>query len=220
MSAPDLTGYRTVHLALRGGADLLASVAATVPAANRARVGAFRRYWTGYAREVLTHHTTEDEIMFPALVARVPVAADLIRRTDAEHHELDDLMDRCGAAVEALVRGVRSDDLAPAFRALADHMAHHLDFEDEDILPLFERHWTAEEYAALDEAAMKALGIRNAVFAVPFVLHFVPADVRAELLRDAPLPLRIIDRIGRRPHARLLAELDVPAGAAFAGAVA
>ena len=73
MSAPDLTGYRTVHLALRGGADLLASVAADIPASHRARVAAFRRYWTGYAREVLTHHRTEDDIMFPALVSRVPV---------------------------------------------------------------------------------------------------------------------------------------------------
>lgn len=220
MSAPDLTGYRTVHLALRGGADLLASVAADVPAAHRARVAAFRRYWTGYAREVLTHHRTEDDIMFPALVARVPVAGELVRRTDAEHQQLDELMDRCDAAVQALVRGVRTGDLVPAFRGLADHMAHHLDFEDEDILPLFERHWTAEEYAALDEAAMKALGIRNAVFTVPFVLHFAPADVRAEMLAHAPLPLRIIDRIGRRPHARLLADLGAPAAAPVAGAVA
>jgi hypothetical protein len=220
MSAPDLTGYRTVHLALRGGAELLASVAATVPASHRARVGAFRRYWAGYAREVLTHHTTEDEIMFPALVARVPMAADLIARTDAEHHELDALMERCGAAVDALAAGMRTDDLAPAFRALADHMNHHLDFEDEDILPLYERHWTAEEYAALDEAAMKALGIRNALFAVPFVLHFTSPDVRAQMLGHAPLPLRIIDRIGRRPHARLLAELGLPSGPATTPAVA
>ena len=133
MSAPDLTGYRTVHLALRGGADLLASVAADIPASHRARVAAFRRYWTGYAREVLTHHRTEDDIMFPALVSRVPVAEALIRRTDAEHHELDELMERCGAAVQALVSGVRSADLVPAFRGLAAHMAHHLDFEDEVI---------------------------------------------------------------------------------------
>lgn len=218
MSAPDLTGYRTVHLALRGGADLLASVAATVPASHRARVAAFRRYWTGYAREVLTHHRTEDDIIFPDLVARVPMAGALIRRTDAEHEELDAFMDRCETAVQALVHGRRTDDLVPAFQGLASHMAHHLDFEDEDILPLFERHYTAEEYDVLDQAAMRSLGLRNAVFAVPFVLHFAPVDVRAEMLGRAPLPLRVIDRIGRRPHARLLGELGAPA--ALVGSVA
>lgn len=220
MSAPDLTAYRTVHLALRGGADLLASVAADVPAAHRARVAAFRRYWAGYAREVLTHHRVEDDIILPHLVARVPVAEALVRRTDAEHHELDAVMDRCGAAAQALTDGVRSDDLAPAFVELAALMARHLDFEDEDILPLFERHYTAEEYAVLDEAAVKALGLRNAVFAVPFVLSFATDELRAEMLDGAPLPLRVIDRLGRRTHARLLAELGASTPAARPEAVA
>ncbi len=80
----------------------------------------------------------------------MPVAAELIRRTDADHEHLDELM----AALEDEVAALRAE--RPAARAgRADPGARrphdaHLDFEDSDVLPLFERHFDAEEYDALD----------------------------------------------------------------------
>lgn len=206
-TAPDLSGYRAVHLALRGGADAMATVAATIQPSNRPKAAALARYWAGYSREVLTHHRTEDDLFFPVLVERVPFAADLIRRTDAEHHELDEVMARCEAAVRALAQGTRTDDLPSAFEHLARHMAVHLDFEDEDILPLFERHFTGAEYEELDRKAVAALGFADARFTVPFVMHFATDEMRRAALDGAPLPLRIVYRLTRRPHARLTTAL-------------
>lgn len=207
MTAPDLSTYRAIHLALRGGADAMAAVAATVQPGNRPKIDALRRYWAGYSAELLKHHTTEDDVFFPALVGRVPVAAELIERTDAEHHGLDVIVARCHAAVSALVAGVRSPDLGAAFADLADLMARHLDFEDDDLIPLFERHFTVEDYAVLEEQAMKLLGLRGAAFTVPFVMHFADPDQRDELLAGAPVPFRILYRLTRRGHARLAATL-------------
>ncbi len=56
MSAPDLTLYRVVHRAIRGGTAALAEGAVTIEAADAERRTAFARYWKGYAGEVLAHH--------------------------------------------------------------------------------------------------------------------------------------------------------------------
>jgi len=216
-TAADLTGYRAVHLALRRAPHRLAAAARTLAvgpgAGHRGRAAAIAKYWRGYAGEVLVHHTIEDVHMFPALVARVPVAADLIARTDDEHHHLDDLMDAIGAAVEkvewSVVRspGVLADHamvLAGLFDELAAHMDGHLAFEDADILPLFERHFTQEEYAELDEAAMKSIGLgRQAAFTVPFIAAAQTPDVRTQLFAGAPAPFHVLYRLTRGRHARL-----------------
>ena len=151
---PDLTSYLTVHRCLRAAA--------------------LARYWKGYAGEVLAHHTIEDVIFFPALVERVPVAAELIGRTDKDHDHLDHLMEEIGQAMAALAAGDDAGRVTPLLADLAEHMDAHLGFEDEDVLPLFERHFTAAEYAALDEQALKHLGLgKQAAFTVPFVMHWV-----------------------------------------------
>ncbi len=201
---PDLTAYRCVHRALRVGASSLAEGATALPGADEARRRAYARYWRGYAGEVLAHHTIEDDFFFPALVERVAVAGDLITRTDADHHHLDDLMDAIGAAVDHVRRGDPAPELAVLTRELAEHMEEHLDFEDRDVLPLFERHFDAEEYEAVDAAAMKSLGIgRQAAFTVPFVVSTMTPEQVAKVLGGAPMPMRVLYRLTRGSHARL-----------------
>ena len=148
--------------------------------------------------------------MFPALVERAPVAAELIGRTDADHERLDELMTarrrRRGGAGGRPPR----PRLASELRELADLMDAHLDFEDAEILPLFERHFTAEEYAELDDQAAKALGIsKQAAFTVPFIASMLDPDVRDRVFGDAPAAFRLLlpghpaqPRPPRRPRPR------------------
>ena len=215
---PDLTSYRTIHHCLRIAAHRMAGAAASAGPGDLRRAEALSRYWKGYAGEVLSHHTIEDASFFPALVERVPVAAELIGRTDKDHDHLDHLMEEIDAALADWAAGGDKAPVAPLLADLAEHMDAHLDFEDEDILPLFERHFTAAEYEALDEAAVKDLGIgKQAAFTVPFVMHWVDDERRAEMLAGAPLPLKVLWRLTRRRHARLtdaaLAELARPEAA-------
>ena len=178
--------------------------AAELDPADRRRVQAFARYWKGFAGEVLAHHTIEDDVMFPALVERVPVAAELIGRTDADHERLDELMTAVAAEVEELAAGRLAPALAAELRELAALMDAHLDFEDAEVLPLFERHFTAEEYEELDDQAAKALGIsKQAAFTVPFIASMLDPDVRERVFGDAPAAFRLLYRATRRSHARL-----------------
>jgi hypothetical protein len=204
MTAPDLTAYRAIHRALRTGAARLADAAPGIEGADARRRKAYARYWKGYTGEVLAHHGGEDDIFFPALRERVPVAAEMTGRTDAEHHELDELMDAITEAVDQVRQGNPAPRLAGLTRELADHMQQHLDFEDSDILPLFERHFTAEEYEELDAAMVASLKIGpQAAFTVPFAVSAMTPEETARAVASAPFPLRALLRVCRRPHARL-----------------
>jgi hemerythrin-like domain-containing protein len=205
-TTPDLTTYRAVHTALREGASRMAASSASLRRSDWRRIDALSRYWAGYAGEVLAHHTIEDETMFPVLVDRCPVAGELIARTDADHHHLDELMAAVDAAVARLVRGEGPGELPDLLGRLAVHMDEHLAFEDADLLPLFERHFTGEEYAELEEAAHKALGIgKQAAFTVPFVLRWMDPVTFERVRAEAPLAFRVLYRLTRRRHEKLTA---------------
>jgi len=207
MTVPDLTAYRAVHAAIRQAPHRLARAVLDIEPGDRRRVDAFARYWRGYAAEVLTHHTVEDDIFFPVLTERVELARSHVERTDTDHHLLDELMARCANGVAALQhdagRPVR-ERVADDMRALGALMDEHLDFEDDHVLPLFGEHMDHAEYAALEQQATKALGISAQVaFAVPFIVDAVDEETRTHLLAGAPAALRVIYRVCRRRHARL-----------------
>jgi hemerythrin-like domain-containing protein len=204
---PDLSDYRVIHSCLRVAPHRMAAAVDGLAPGDRARAGALARYWRGFAGEVLVHHTIEDDIMFPRLVERVPVAAGLLDRVEGDHHRLDELMDEGRRALDRLSSGpdaASAEVAATALRDLARHMDSHLDFEDEDLVPLFGRHFTGEEYAQLTERARKHIGLgRQAAFTVPFVAYWASPDDRDRLLGEAPLALRALYRLTRNGHARL-----------------
>jgi hemerythrin-like domain-containing protein len=203
-ATPDLSSYYLIHRALRAAARQLAVAAAASSPNDRDRVRAMRRYWNGYAGEVLIHHTLEDDVFFPGLVERVPVAAELVGRLGADHHVLDEQMDDVRAAMEVLDTPAGPGLAAVRLRALSASMDEHLDVEDADLLPLFGRHYSVDEYEALGEAAVKSLGIgKQAAFTVPFAVSYMSDDERAHALAEAPLAMRVLYRLTRRGYTKL-----------------
>lgn len=204
MNAPDLRGYRAVHVALRQAAHRMATASLTLDPTDRRRATAFARYWEGYADEIVTHHRIEDDFVLPALVAKVPAAQELLDRTAGDHHHLDELLASISAAVLRVVDGRGDISLAALLHELAAHVDGHLDFEDAEILTLIESSMTAEEYAELDEQAMKSMGLgKAAAFAVPFIASYQTPEALAGLMDHAPLPIRLLYKATRRSHARL-----------------
>jgi len=204
-ATPDLTGYFAIHHAVRRAPHRMAAAARDLDPGDTERVKALVRYWNGYRSELDEHHRVEDDIFFPALVERVPFADELVARTAAEHAELDDLLADGRRAVAHLQAG-RADDgehLAATFDAVAAHLDAHLDFEDAEILPLFARHLSRDEYDAMYAKASKGLGLRQALFTVPFLGLAASDEARTQLLADAPAALTVIFRLTRRHHLRL-----------------
>jgi hemerythrin-like domain-containing protein len=200
---PDLLGYRLVHRALRWGVDLLAHRAPTVDPIDRRTAAAFVAWTRGYLGELHAHHTIEDHTVFPALVERVPITASMIERTTVDHETMDLIVERIEAGLALLGSGVRADDLAPALAELAELMTAHLDFEDAEVLPVIERHFSAAEWQLLDEQAKKSLKVgKQALFTVPFVVAMATGDEVDGIWDSAPSALKVIYRLTRRGFAR------------------
>jgi hypothetical protein len=206
---PDVSTYRMVHDALRASDDQLVAGVAGLTEGDRRRARALRRWFTGYAGELRAHHAVEDELFFPALDARVPAfATDYAGLLTDDHHRVDAVVAALAASLERLAAGaapwtVVHEEAVGHAVALRDLLHEHLDVEDRDVLPLFERHMTAAEYHELDQEAVRHIAPRQLLFTVPWwVATIDPAAVPGELT-DAPRALRVVWRCTRRRYARL-----------------
>jgi hypothetical protein len=145
----------------------------------------------------------------------VPTFAEHTDRIEREHHLLDDALRGVGTALDRLVAseaaaGARRDahDAACELSSLLDL---HLGFEDDDVLPLYVRHFTEDEYAEVEARARKLLELRRLPFGVPWVVGATTPAERGRILESAPLALKLVWYASRRHHARLSARALGPA---------
>jgi hemerythrin-like domain-containing protein len=77
-----------------------------------------------YLRRLRAHFTVEDELVWPALLARLDLEADAVLRMEQQHKVLTAGL----AQIEA------------AWDALVDSLLAHFDEEERHVLPLIEEH--------------------------------------------------------------------------------
>jgi hemerythrin-like domain-containing protein len=206
---PDLSNYRQIHRALRVSAERLVVGLSSVAIGDVRRCNGIARWFAGYGAELTHHHHLEDTIFFPALAERVPAHGECSTPLDDDHATLETLIPRLADALTKLKGGGtgwidhREQALAMAIE-LRDLLTDHLAFEDADVLPMFERHFTVEEYDEIDKRALKEVNVRQALFTVPWYMATAEPSAAARTLAEAPLPLKIVHRITRRRYARLV----------------
>jgi hypothetical protein len=92
-------------------------------------------YCINYCRVVTTHHTLEDQSLFPHLHHAEPALEPVIDRLQEEHHGIHDVLERVD---RALVQFVSVTDGMPALRAAVDLLsdAHlsHLSYEERELI--------------------------------------------------------------------------------------
>jgi iron-sulfur cluster repair protein YtfE (RIC family) len=202
---PDLNLYYLIHRAMRQTADQFASAIAGLEHGDRARATELGWWWNGFSAELHNHHTIEDEIFFPALAARVPAFSTHEAGLADDHARLDELMSGIDEVMPRLLQGawVAPHKTAVELSAeLARFLREHLTVEDEDVLPLFTRHFGADEYEVLDERALKHAPMKQMLFNVPWAVSTLTIDERTEVLATLPKPISIIWGLTRRRYTR------------------
>lgn len=217
---PDTRLYYWVHRAMRDTSAQLHAALVSLRPHDRVRARAIAWWFEGFKGELHHHHTLEDEVFFPAIGERVPTFAHHGPDLAADHEHLDAVLAELSLALATVADGGDVDrPLADARRLageLAEHLERHLAVEDQDVVPLFERHLTAEEYEVLDARAKEDLDKKQALFTVPWLLTYLDDAERRITLDGAPLPLRVIWYATRRRYARRAA-LALGTGAAIVG---
>jgi hemerythrin-like domain-containing protein len=222
-NTPDLSNYYAIHRGQRTDLARLVDAIATSTEADRGGAGRLHplaRWAKGFTHELHTHHSVEDDIFFPAVLGRVPAAAAVVEGLDADHQVVARLLEGLAPAVAALAgervafEPAKASALAAAVE-LRDLLARHLDVEDQDLLPLFYRHFTAEEYDGLHDRAQRSVKVRSMSFAVPWFVACLDDAAQEKVRAGAPLPLRVVYALTRPRFDRLVsAAFDgVPAAA-------
>jgi len=207
---PDLTFYFAVHEAQRHAIARYHRAVATLDERDRAVRGKALRRWTrGFILELEEHHYVEDAFFFPSLRDRVPTAGTVLDALETEHRQLDELLARWWTAAQALAdthtpfTRARTD-VVDAAADLADFLTRHLAVEDHEVLPLFWRHYSAAEYDAVEQQAVKKGKKAGLWFVAPFAVDCYPeGPERDAFLASVPGVLRLLHRIVRPSYDRL-----------------
>jgi hypothetical protein len=204
---PDLRIGYLEHRSMRADAARLIDLAGAVQPADVGRLRALADWYARYEGAIHDHHHAGEAVIYPALLERDPSFAEADDQLEGQHQVLADrlqvaresLTGLSGAAGGSRWEPEREEAVkaATALKAIVDT---HTRDEEAVAFPRYSAHFTVAEYAGLNKAAFKLVGMRSFVFAGPWVLDHAAPGERAELLGEQPLLLRVIYRLALRPR--------------------
>ncbi|SDR89357.1 Hemerythrin HHE cation binding domain-containing protein [Friedmanniella luteola] len=186
----DLMPMYLMHHAFRRDLAAFTAAVAATPLDDRRAWRRLDRRWGRFARVLHLHHAGEDEILWPLLLTEVDRAGDVSGRAtleamEAEHGEIDPLLSGCAAGLHHLTSGGDADTraaLVVRMAAARERLGHHLGHEESDAMALVQRHLTPAEWDALHPEFGRHYTPRDGLFALPWVLHDLPVDLRPRAL--------------------------------------
>jgi hypothetical protein len=201
-----MTGFLLIHEAMRSDTRRLAAACAAATTEDELR--ALGRWYARFQMQLEDHHHAEDEVYFPRLRAGDPELAAGLDSLDEDHHELAAAL----AAVEAAFAALDRMALVAQTRQLAELLDQHLAEEEALAVPATVRLMSAAEQRALEDGLRKKSRLSQIAFALPWIITAIPAGERASLMRQLPLPLRVLHgAFWRRSYERLAAPLALGA---------
>ena len=157
-----------------------------------------------------THHSGEDELLWPVLRPRVTLEAELIDRMEAQHAQLAAAIDQARLAVPAWgdsADHAEGELIASVLESAEGVLIAHLAEEEERILPLVSAHFSQDEWKALGKHGLAATPPSRRLVMLGYILHETTDVERAQFLAEVPLPARVgYKLIGKRQYAREAAE--------------
>jgi iron-sulfur cluster repair protein YtfE (RIC family) len=193
----DLTIMIAAHDAFRRDLTRLARTASAADLSDPARRQSVAAGWDLFKRELLLHHTTEDELIWPTLRPRLshsPAALDVLAAMEAEHELIDPLL----AAVDA--EFPRGDRLADVIDALTSSLTGHLAHEERDGLPLIGVALSAGEWRGVGRKMASKNGMAASSEMFAWILDGADREHAAKTLAQLPPPLRLLYRARWKPR--------------------
>ncbi len=191
----DLTIMIAAHDAFRRDLTRLARTASA--AHDPARRESVQAGWELFKRQLLLHHTTEDEIIWPALRSRLAhsaTALSVLAAMEAEHELIDPLL----AAVDTAF--ARHEPPADVIAALTTSLTGHLAHEERDGLPLIGVTLTAAEWRAAGRAMARKNGLSASAEMFAWILDGTDREHSNATLAKLPPPFRVLYRARWKPR--------------------
>ncbi|MFD2094022.1 hemerythrin domain-containing protein [Blastococcus deserti] len=193
---PDTLGMRLAHRAMLRDARRLTALAEALAAgtatADPARGTAIGRYVADFCDSIHSHHSAEDDVLWPVLAASAGTHVDLAELSD-DHAALDPLLARLRAAARAFAARPASEDAATALAVelaeLRDVLDEHIADEEATVLPAVEEYVSVGDWTAV-EARIRTRARLS--FEAPRVAAVTTPDEYRRIAAEGGLALRLL----------------------------
>lgn len=193
---PDVTGMRIAHRGMladtRRFAQITARIADGAPCAP-ARAAAVAQYLTLLCDSVHHHHTIEDEVVWPVLVAAAGPAVAVDELED-DHVQLDAVLGTLRQRAKAF--GAATGDRRATAAALTETLdaAHallseHIAEEERVVFPIVDRYVSVRDWDRVEKAAKKGSVMS---FEVPRFVKYATEEELVKLRAEAGPLIRIL----------------------------
>ena len=191
-----------IHRVIRRGFEQ--SREYVLAAGAESRAGAVAKY-IGFQLDGLhSHHSTEDELLWPVLLERARPSAALIHRMEEQHAGVHDAVETTRRRLvtwQTAPTAAASESLAAALETISTRLAEHLGEEERDVVPLIAAHVTQAEWDRLGKVAFSKFKPDQRFTAMGELLATADPDESARMLSDLPAPVRFIWwLVGRRRY--------------------
>jgi hemerythrin-like domain-containing protein len=163
-----------------------------------------------HAREMLdflhTHHTGEDELLFPLLRKRTTLDPDLMDRMDAQHAQVDDTVIAVNAELPVWTASADAnagERMAARIEAMMPTLTEHLAEEEQKLLPVVSVTLTQSEWDALGKHGMRAIPLTRRLVILGHITEEADDAERQRFMQVIPAPARLAYKlIGHRQFTR------------------
>ncbi|TKK89015.1 hemerythrin domain-containing protein [Herbidospora galbida] len=198
-----------IHRVFRRESKMMPELFRRVRAGDVARAALMAEHYRGYADGLHTHHTGEDDLLWPKLLARVTLEADLVNRMEHQHeyiadtiHRIGDLLPEFERTADPVLRDRLADLLTDHHQALDEHLRE----EETHILPLVTEHITVAEWNEMGERGVKEASggsLKQQLIVLGAILEDATPEERAHFMGNLPVPAKIAWNLaGKRFYAR------------------
>jgi hemerythrin-like domain-containing protein len=215
---PDLRISYLEHRSMRADAARLTELVGAAGPADVGRLRALAAWYARYEGAIHDHHHAEEAVIYPALLERDRSFAEADGQLEGQHQVLADRLQVARESLAGLASAAggsrwerEREEALKATVALKAIVDTHTGDEEAIAFPRYSAHFSAAEYADLNKAAFRLVGLRSFVFAGPWVLDHASPSERAELLGEQPPLLRVLYRLALQPgYQRLVRPLHPP----------
>jgi hypothetical protein len=207
-----------LHRAMRADSQRLIRSVPALPDGGTQEATALGRAFGLMVTLIHDHHWTEDDIMYPFLLARVSTFEHDALQLEDDHVQLDAAMSRINARFRLLGHPLSprlwQDTQARLVADVAEFegvLTGHLDREEAVIVPAVDSLMSAAEQHTLHKEESKRATYRHMRMAVPWVLANASPEEARELRGSAPRLLSVVnDHVWEREFRRDMSPLYGP----------
>lgn len=179
-----------------------------VPASEARQVRAIADHLGFLLDGLHMHHTTEDDMIWPTLLARAELDASLVERMKDQHERVDALV----AGVRAAVPAWRSDPTPATSSLLAGRIGEflvvlegHLDEEEQVVVPLIDQCLTEAQWQEVGQRGFEKFTPAQRWIATGQMVEVATPQEVAMMFGKLPPPVKVLWRlIGKRKYRRYI----------------